>query len=453
LPVTPIDIGRYAPREIVSIWEETSKLNYQLLVEGALARAHAQVGNIPSEAADEIWAKATGGKVSVDRVKQIESEIRHDVMAMVMALTEQCEKDAGRYVHLGATSNDITDTALSMQMRDSIELILSKCREVRDILLDKAVERKGLVCIGRTHGQHAIPTTYGLKFALWACEMQRQIERLEEAKKRICVGKMTGAVGTQAALGENGIKIQRIVMELLGLGEPLVTNQILQRDRHAEYMFCLAQIATTLDKIFTEVRNLQRTEIGELMEPFGAKQVGSSTMPSKRNPIRSERICGLSRVIRAMVEPQLLSNVLWHERDLTNSSCERVIIPEATIYLYYALCISAEVLSGLVFDEEKIEQNLGLTKGLIMAERVMIRLVEKGVGRQEAHAMVRDASMRAIAEDMDMAHSLASDPKVTRYLDRKEIDELMNPKTYIGTALEQVDRVVRLARDSWGYKG
>jgi len=453
MPITPIDTGRYSRPEMSSIWDEEHKLELMLEVEASLARAHAEVGDIPRPAADEISEKASIEHVKLDRVKEIEDEIHHDVMAMVIATTEVCEGDSGRYVHLGATSNDITDTALSMQLRDSLGLLKEKVAGVRDILLDHARDRRDLVCIGRTHGQHALPTTFGLKFALYACEMQRNLERLQEAEKRVCVGKMTGAVGTQSALGPKGIEIQRLVMEDLGLGEPMVTNQVLQRDRHADYVFCLVQLATTLDKIFTEIRNLQRTEINEVREGFRKKQVGSSTMPSKRNPMRSERICGLARVVRSMLEPQLLCNVLWHERDLTNSSCERVVLPEGTMYLYYALDLGAEVLRGLEFELKSIERNLETTRGLIMAERVMIVLTERGLGRQEAHALVRDASMRAISEDRDFKDVLLSDEKFTAALGREGIETTMDPRTYLGTAGEQVDRVLETARSKWGYGG
>ncbi len=453
MAVTAIDSGRYSRPDMASIWEEEHKLDCELRVEAALARAHAKLGNIPELAAEEICRKASSKHVALQRVKEIEREIGHDVMAMVMALTEVCEGDAGRYVHLGATSNDITDTALAMRLRDSIQLLRRAAVDVRDVLLDHARDRKELVCIGRTHGQHALPTTFGLKFALWACEMQRNIERLDEASKRVCVGKMTGAVGTQAGFGPKALEIQSLVMKELGLGEPLVTNQVLQRDRHADYLFCLAQIATTLEKIFTEVRNLQRTEIDELREGFGEKQVGSSTMPSKRNPVRSERICGLARTVRALVEPELLCNVLWHERDLTNSSCERVVLPEATMYLYYILGLASEVLRGLVFNLDNISRNLGITKGLIMAERVMLLLVDKGVGRQEAHSMVRRASMSAISGGLHFAEALEKDEEISRLMSPSEIQAAMDPLTYLGTAREQVDRVVELARRSWGYKG
>ncbi|MBU7004002.1 MAG: adenylosuccinate lyase [Theionarchaea archaeon] len=451
MPITPIDTGRYSRPEMSAIWEEENKLDLMLKVEASLARAHAEVGNISASAADEIVTKSSIEHVSLDRVKEIEDEIHHDVMAMVIAITEVCEGDSGRYVHLGATSNDITDTALSLQLRDSIALLKKKTAEIRDILLDHAREKRDLVCIGRTHGQHALPTTYGLKFALWACEMQRNLDRLCEADKRVSVGKMTGAVGTQSALGPKGLEIQRLVMEDLGLGVPLVTSQVLQRDRHSDYVFCLVQLATTFDKIFTEIRNLQRSEINEVREGFRKKQVGSSTMPAKRNPMRSERICGLARVVRAMLEPQLLCNVLWHERDLTNSSCERVILPEGTMYLYYALCLGAEVLSGLEFELENIDRNLDITKGLIMAERLMIVLTEKGLGRQDAHALVREASMLAISEDRNFKDVILSDGRFTDLLSPEEIESTMNPRTYLGTAGEQVDGVMDIARREWGY--
>ena len=452
MPITAIDSGRYLRPDMAAIWDEETKLALMLKVEASLAKAQARVGNIPSPAAEEISRKAAPDYVKLDRVKEIEAEIHHDVMATVMALTEACEGDAGRFVHLGATSNDITDTALSMQLRDSLSLIRKQAEKVRNVLLGHANDKRDLVCMGRTHGQHALPTTYGLKFALWACEMQRNVERMGDAAGRICVGKMTGAVGTQSALGPKGLEIQSLVMKELGLAEPLVTNQVLQRDRHSDYLFCLAQIATTLDKIFTEIRNLQRTEINEVREGFRRGQVGSSTMPSKRNPMRSERICGLARIVRAMLEPELLSNVLWHERDLTNSSCERVTLPEGTMYLYYALCLAEDVLKGLEFEPENIERNLTLTRGLVMAERFMILLTEKGMGRQGAHALVRDASMEAIQRGCDLAQTLSEQKAVAELMTAEEISLAMDSRTYLGTAGPQVDRVIRTARDSWGYR-
>jgi adenylosuccinate lyase len=270
-----------------------------LTVEAALARAHARLGHIPRAAAAEIGRKASLKYVKLARVKEIEDKTHHDLMAMVKALTEACGKNAGKYVHLGATSYDIEDTALALQLGDALEITGKVTGQVRNVLLNLAQRTKHLVCVGRTHGQHAVPTTYGLKFAIYACEFQRHLERLSGAKKRIMVGKMTGAVGTQASFGRDAGKLQKVVMEELGLESAKVSNQVIQRDRHAEVVFCLALVAATAEKIAREIRNLQRTEIGEVCESFAAGQVGSSTMPQKRNPHKSERICSLARIIRA----------------------------------------------------------------------------------------------------------------------------------------------------------
>ncbi|HEX54509.1 MAG TPA: adenylosuccinate lyase, partial [Candidatus Altiarchaeales archaeon] len=296
MTIHPIE-SRYGRPEVRKIFEEEYRLQKMLDVEAALAIAHSKVGNIPKSAAEEISKKANILHVKLERVKEIESEINHDVMAMVKALAEQCGS-SGKYVHLGATSNDITDTALALQFREYLRFLFDDLDRIKNVLLNLANEHKNLVCIGRTHGQHSLPITYGLKFALWACEIQRHIDRINECKERLLVGKMSGAVGTQAAFGKKGIEIQNIVMEILKLRPAIVSNQILQRDRHAEFLLNLALIAETLNKMATEIRNLQRTEIAEVSEKFEKKQVGSSTMPHKRNPIHAERICGLSRVIK-----------------------------------------------------------------------------------------------------------------------------------------------------------
>jgi len=318
MAVHPIDY-RYGSEEMRKIWDEGNKLQKLLDVEAALARAHAQLGNIPKESAEIISKRANIKHVRLERVKEIEREIHHDIMAVVKALTEVCG-DHGRYVHLGATSNDIIDTANALLIKESLELLLKDLRDLRSILKKLARKHKYTVCIGRTHGQHAVPTTYGMKFAIWLDEIQRHIDRIAEAKKRVLVGQISGAVGTMASLGERGIDIQQLVMEDLGLKPARISNQIIQRDVYAELVGILALVASTLDKIGLEIRNLQRTEILEVSEPFGKKQVGSSTMPHKRNPIRTEKICGLARVIYSNVIPALLNNPLWHERDLTKQT-------------------------------------------------------------------------------------------------------------------------------------
>jgi len=439
MAIHPIDY-RYGSEEMKRIWDEENKLQKLLDVEAALARAHAQLGNIPEESAKIISERANTKWVRVERVQEIEEEIHHDIMAVVKALSEVCGEH-GKYIHLGATSNDIIDTANALLIKESLKIVLNDLKELRTILKSLAKEHKYTVCIGRTHGQHAVPTTYGMKFAIWLDEIQRHIERIEEAKKRILVGQMSGAVGTMASFGEMGLKMQELVMKDLGLKSALISNQIIQRDVYAELMSILAIIASTLDKIALEIRNLQRTEILEISEPFGKKQVGSSTMPHKRNPIRSEKISGLARVIYSNVIPALLNNPLWHERDLTNSSVERVILPETFVLLDEMLKNMKKVLLGLEFFPENIKKNLYLTKNLIMAEPLMLKLTEKGMGRQEAHELVRRLAMKAFEENRDLLEVLSESKEAREYLTDDDLASL-KPENYIGMAPQIVDNVI-----------
>ncbi|RJS88831.1 adenylosuccinate lyase [Candidatus Bathyarchaeota archaeon] len=445
--VHPIEY-RYFHPEMREIFTEERKLQRWLDVEAALARAHAAVGNIPKEAAEEIERKANVAHVSVERVKEIEKRTRHDVMAMVEALTEACEGEAKKYVHLGATSYDIVDTALALQLRSALEVLEEDLRELMRVLLDLAEEHRETVCIGRTHGQHALPTTYGMKFALWASDVARHVERLREVKKRALVGKMSGAVGTMASFGEKGFEIQRLTMKFLGLSPVPIASQVVQRDRHAEVQCLLALIAGTLEKMAKEIRNLQRTEIAEVFEPFARGQVGSSTMPHKRNPHRCERICGLARVVRALVHPALETIALEHERDLTNSSVERITIPEGFILTDYMLRQMIGVLRGLEFNYENIRRNLEMTLGLCLTERVMMELVKRGMGRQEAHEKLRRLAQRCWREGRSLKSVLLEDEEVMNLASEEELDEWLDPRNYLGTAVEQVERVVRSLREA-----
>ncbi|MFH1788387.1 MAG: adenylosuccinate lyase [Candidatus Altiarchaeota archaeon] len=441
MSVHPIE-SRYGRDEVRRIFEDEVKLQRMLDVEAALVRAHAAVGTITRRDADEVSRKASVKYVKLERVAEIEAETHHDVMAVVKALSEVCG-EAGRAIHLGATSNDITDTALALQLKDYIVFLGDTLNELLRVLLAQAKANKKRVCIGRTHGQHAVPTTYGLKFGIWAAEVGRHLERLSEVKKRILVGQMTGAVGTQAAFGGKGPKIQELVMKDLKLGVVLASNQVIQRDRHAEFIMLLALIAESLNKFATEIRNLQRTEIGEVSEGFRKKQVGSSTMPHKRNPIYAERICGLSRIVKANAMASLENIPLWHERDLTNSSPERIIIPEACILTDYILGLSIELLGNLVFHDEAIKRNLYMSKGRIMAEAVMVALTEKGMDRQAAHELVREAAMESYRDDEPLEKFLACKKEVTELISGKELEKILKPENYTGSAAEQVDRIVK----------
>ncbi len=445
MAIHPIEF-RYGTAEMKQVWSEESKLIKLLRVEAALARAEADIGMIPGDAADTIAAAVDS--VKLERVNEIEDEIHHDMMAVVMAMSEQCGT-AGKWVHFGATSNDMLDTQLALQIKESIALLRTKTIAVRDALVEMADKHKTTVCVGRTHGQIGVPTTYGLRFAVWASEMDRHLTRLDELEPRAAVGQMTGAVGTQAAFGTDGIEVQRRTMEYLGLGSVEVSTQIIQRDRHAEFVMWMANTVTTLDKICVEFRSLQRSEIAEIEESFGKKQVGSSTMPHKRNPIKSEQVCGLARIVRAMVEPELLNNTLWDERDLTNSSCERIIFPETCVLTDHILKLAEGIIANLRFFPENIKRNLELMRGLNMGEAVMIELAKRGVGRQEAHEIVRTSAMEARESGRHMKEVLMSRPEVTEFISAGEIEGVMDPEGYIGTAVEQVEAVVERLRGKY----
>lgn len=447
MAIHPIEF-RYGTPEMKSVWEAENKLQKMLEVEAALAEAEAQMGLVPEEAAREIRSKANTQHVTNERVAEIEKETNHDIASIVKALAEVCDNDAGEYVHFGATSNDIIDSSQSLLLRDSIDIIQEKVVRLAKIILKRADENKKTVCIGRTHGQHALPTTYGMKFALWADELHRQYERLEACKGRLCVGMMTGAVGTTAALGEDGLNVHLKVSEILGLPATLISNQVVQRDNHAEYILDLANLASTLDKIALEIRNLQRTEIKELGESFDPeKQVGSSTMPHKMNPITAERICGVSRVIKAYPAPALQNNALWHERDLTNSSSERIMLPEASILTDYILNLTIRLMEKLVFYPENIERNLNLTGGLIMAERFMAELTRKGMGRQSAYALVRKCALEANKLGVSLKDVVLQQEAITDYLSLEEVEAIMDPHTYLGSSVQIVEMVLKESED------
>lgn len=437
MAIHPIEF-RYGTPEMKQVFSEEHRFRCIIDAEIALAKAEGALGMIPQKDAEIIAKKAHDA--SLERSKEIEDEIHHDMMAVVRAVSEVCG-DAGRWIHYGATSNDILDTATGLQLRDALIILEEKLKRLLEVLLNRAEETKLLVCIGRTHGQHGVPTTYGLRFAIWASEIGRHIERLGQMRPRVCVGQLTGAVGTQAALGEKGIEIQEEMMKFLKISSVDVSNQIIQRDRYAEYFCFLANVATTLDKIGVEIRSLQRTEIGEVEEAFGARQVGSSTMPHKRNPIKSEQVCGLARIIRSSVEPAFQNNTLWDERDLTNSSPERILFPEATILADHILKNMISVLEGLNLKEDRIKENLSMLHGINMAESIMIELTKKGMGRQEAHEIIREKSMEALETKEPLSVLLSRTPEVTGIIPAQEIEKLLSPGSYIGTSVRQVEKV------------
>ncbi|MCD6512054.1 MAG: adenylosuccinate lyase [Thermoplasmata archaeon] len=434
--ICPLDF-RYGRDEIKNIFSEESRLQYWLRVEATLAKAHAHVGNIPKEAAEEIEKKANLKYVKIERVKEIEKEIRHDVMAMVKALAEQCEY--GKYIHLGATSYDIVDTSNALQMRDALNIIEDEMKKLLKTLLSLAKKYRNTVMIGRTHGQFALPITFGLKMAVFASEVGRHIMRLREVREEISVGKMSGAVGTGAAFGEKFFEIQDFVMKELGLKAEIPATQIVGRDRYISLFSLLSNIAASMEKFATEIRNLQRSEIGEVEEFFeSSKQVGSSTMPHKRNPIVCEQISGLSRVIRSNLIPAWENAIQWHERDLANSSSERFIIPHALVLTDWVVYQMNRVFSNIVVNEDRMKENIEKSMGLPMAEAVMIKLVEKGMSRQDAHELLRQCSMEARERKVHLREVL-KDHGIDKKID---VDELFRPENYTGKAGEIVDMVV-----------
>jgi adenylosuccinate lyase len=442
--ICPLDY-RYGREEMKAILSEDNRLNMQLKVEAALALAHAKAGDFTLADARLIVSACEPDKVSLERVKEIELETKHDVMAMVKAITEKAGK-AGKYVHLGATSNDIVDTATALQIRSALDLIEEDVDKLILTLGRLAKKYRNTIMVARTHGQFAIPTTFGFKIAGYMMELLRHKERLREVRNRAAIGKMSGAVGTGAAFGDNFKQIQVEVMKQLDIGYEEAATQIVCRDRYAEVVGLLALICTSCERYATEIRNLQRSEVQEVAEAFDSeKQVGSSTMAQKKNPITSENVCGLARIARGFVYPALENMILWHERDLTNSSAERFIIPHIFVLTDDILTKTDEVFSNLAVRPANMRRNIESSNGLVMAEAVMIALVGKGIGRQDAHAIVRKASLEAEKKGVNLKDSLLSVKAIKGVMSEKELTKVMDPRNYVGMAPKIVDEVVLLA--------
>ncbi|MGA3191331.1 MAG: adenylosuccinate lyase [Candidatus Bathyarchaeia archaeon] len=453
MPILPIDTGRYGTAEMRRIFEEETRVQKMLDVEAALAWAHAEVGDIPREDAEKIEATASLKHVKLTRIKEIEHEIKHDVASLVRALAEACGS-SGAYVHLGATSYDIVDTANALQLKAALELIEKKVDSFEKTLIDKTLQYKHTLMMGRTHGQHALPITLGFKFAVWTREVSRHIQRLRECSGRVLVGKMSGAVGTQAGLGEHAMKIQELVMQKLGMNTADISTQIVQRDRYAELACVLALIASSLENFASEIRELQRPEIGELSEYFEPeKQVGSSTMSQKRNPELCERVCGLARIVRSLVAPALEDVTTWHERDLTQSSTERFLLPETCILTDYLLFLMNNIVSSLRVDEERMLKNMEVTQGRFMSEAIMMALTRKGMSRQAAHELLRKLTIKSELQNRGFREVLLEDSAVSQKLGKRGIDAALNPKNYLGTATRQVDLMVKKTKNERKSRG
>jgi adenylosuccinate lyase len=425
-------IERYTRPAMGRIWSEEAKYGAWLRVELAVCAAHARRGRIPAEALARI---ATRAHVDVPRIGEILVRVKHEMIALLTSLEEQLGQDS-RFVHMGLTSSDVWDTATALQLRDAADLLLGGQERLRALLRDLAIREKDTAMIGRTHGVHAEPITFGLKVAVWYAEAGRNLERLRRAREVIAVGKISGAVGSFAHVDP---ELEDEVCAELGLAAAPASTQVIQRDRHAEYSAALAIAAASLEKIALEVRGLQRTETMELEEPFGEGQKGSSAMPHKRNPELAERICGLARLVRTNALAALENVALWHERDISHSSVERVILPDSTILLDYLLDLTAFVLEGLRVDRPRMAENFDLSYGLVYSQRVLLRLTEAGLARQVAYALVQRHAMRAWRERRPFFDLLAADPEVTARVSAEELKGCFEPGWY----LRNVDAVFR----------
>lgn len=418
-------IDRYTRAEMGAIWTDEAKFQKFLEVEIAVCEAQVKLGRIPAEALAEIKAKAG---FNVDRIKEIEEEVKHDVIAFLTSVAEHVGENS-RFVHLGLTSSDVIDTALALQLRQASELLTRDLQALHDAVFEQARKHKDTVCIGRSHGIHAEPMTFGFKMAVWLEEIKRHQKRLQAATASISVGQFSGAVGTYSNIDP---EIERLTCEFLGLTPAPVSTQIIQRDRHAEYVFVLALIGSSLDKFATEIRHLQRTDVLEAEEPFSHGQKGSSAMPHKRNPVGCENISGLARVLRGNSLAALENVPLWHERDISHSSVERIILPDSTILLNYMLNRFTGIVSRLVVYPENMQRNMDCYGGVIFSQAVMLALVDKGMSREDAYRVVQANAMSAWNRtDGDFRRNLLSDEKVSSLLSQEEIETCLNPQHYL----------------------
>jgi len=426
-------IERYSRPEMNGIWSDQNKFDLWVKVEVAACEAWTELGRIP---ADDM-AGIRRATVNLDRVAEILLVTHHDMTAFLGAVAESLGPES-RYIHFGLTSSDVMDTALSVQLKAAAAILQNDVDDLAQVLASRALEHKHTIMMGRTHGIHAEPVTFGLKLALWAKEMERNAERLRRATEAVAVGKISGAVGTHATVP---LEVEESACRRLGLGVAEISSQIIQRDRHAEFLSTLAIIGGSLEKFATEVRGLQRTEVREVEEPFEPVQTGSSAMPHKRNPELCERVCGLARLLRADSIASMENISLWHERDISHSSVERIILPDSCLALDYMLAIFTGVVSGLRVDTERMRANLDLTRGLVFSQRTLIALIDKGMSRQEAYEAVQRSAMRAWQDGQDFRELLQADPAVTAILDRKDLDKLFDYSYY----LREIDRIFERA--------
>ena len=421
-------IERYTRPGMGAIWTEENRYRKWLEVELAVCGAWARLGKVPRSALRTIRAKAD---FSVDRIEAIEQVVKHDMVAFLTSVAEKVGP-ASRYIHLGLTSYDVVDTALSMLIKESLAKLLADLRAFHRLLKRQALKHRMTVCVGRTHGVHAEPVTFGFKLLVWYEEIGRHIGRLERALETISVGRISGSVGTYIHLDP---RVEAMALKKLKLRPAKVSTQVLQRDRHAEVLSALALLATSIEKFAVEIRHLQRTEVLELEEPFTEGQKGSSSMPHKKNPVRSERISGLARIVRANAGAALENVVLWHERDISHSSAERVIIPDSFILADFLLADAADIVAHWVVHPDRMRANIDATRGLIFSQSVLLALTRKGLVREEAYRIVQRSSLKAWREGLDFRSLVAADPDVTRVLGPDDLDRCFSLAPY----LEKID--------------
>jgi len=428
-------IERYSLPEMSAVWQLQNKFQKWLDIELAACEAHHQLGNISDDDLATILSKAS---FSLERINEIEKETHHDVIAFLTSVAESIGPES-RFVHMGMTSSDVVDTANSLLLKQSGEILLQKIEVFIKLLKEKALETKEMLIVGRTHGIHAEPMTFGLKYVLWYEEMKRNKKRLEDAIETISIGVVSGAVGTYSNIDP---QVEVYVCDKLGLKPASISTQIIQRDRHAQYMTTLAIIAASLEKMSLEVRNLQRTDVTEVSEPFGKGQKGSSAMPHKRNPILSERLNGLARVMRGYAMTSLENIALWHERDISHSGAERVIFSDANILLDYMLHVAGRIFSGLEYYPQNMEKNMNVHGGIIFSQRVLLALISKGLTREDAYLLVqRNALQARDSEAGDFKQNLLDDQEVMKYFSAADIEEFFDPQATLKNVGLIYDRV------------
>jgi len=448
MAILPIDSGRYGTKQMKEIFDVRRKLTYQLEIEAAVAQAQSEIGMIPKNAARNISLMTRSGKITVNRVKQLETKSDHDTAALVESLSEICKPSAKPWIHYGLTSTDLVDTSNSLQIHDAISIIESKVAKLALILSQLAIKYKDVPAVGRTHGQHASIISFGLKFANWALEMSKHVERIEEFKKRVLICKTLGVVGTGSLMGSKALEVQRRVAKKLSLFPADVATQIVPRERYAEYVFGMALIGSTLEKIAVEIRNLQRTEIDEVSEPFRKGQMGSSAVPVKRNPVKSERVTSLSKILRSQISVAFENIPLWHERDLSNSANERFILPTSSILIDEMLETMIKILNGLHVNEGRIRQNLGITRGQIFAEFVLDELIKKGVPRFDAYRDIQRVAFASSEDGTDFSDAVKNDSAISSYLTEEEMEKIFIPENHLGSSSQIIKNVHNIVRKS-----